>query len=66
MLRARPEGGVKRGSGLLERPWWWRGFYPQYHGFQVDPNDPTGIKATCNLVPSGNPATLQSVAATAA
>jgi hypothetical protein len=40
------------------------GFF-QWQDIETDPSNPTGIKATCNLVQSGNPATLQKFAVTA-
>jgi hypothetical protein len=41
-----------------------KGFFT-WQDIQTNPSDPGGIKATCNLVQAGNPATLQNFAVTA-
>jgi hypothetical protein len=41
-----------------------KGFFT-WQDIQTDPSDPTGGKATCNLVQGGNPATEQNFAVTA-
>jgi hypothetical protein len=41
-----------------------KGFF-QWQDIEVDPNDPTGIRATCNLGQASNPATLENFAVTA-
>ena len=41
-----------------------KGFF-QWQDIEVDPNDPTGGRATCNLGQASNPASLENFAVTA-